>query len=70
MREDIFGFGEDQEHSKIGQNLVLVDKKRGLFLSFVIDIKPPLNSSLAFTGFLRTPADCIVRPALFKQMSV
>lgn len=33
----------------------------------LLSLTPPLP---AFTGFLWTPADCIVTPALFKQMSV
>lgn len=62
MHEGILGFGEDQQHSEIGRPLFQGQKVRFCLLSLT---QPP-----AFTGFLWTPADCIVRLALFKQMSV
>lgn len=64
MHEGILGFGEDQQYSEIGQPLFQGQNKRGCFCLLSLT-QPP-----AFTGFLRTPADCIVRLALFKQMGV
>ncbi len=64
MHEGILGFGETPTALWNWAALVFRDKKWGCFCLLSLT-QPP-----AFTGFLWTPADCIVSLALFKQMSV
>lgn len=43
MREGILGFGEDQEHSKIGQPLFLETKSEGCFALLLLTRPPQLQ---------------------------